>query len=178
MSLRRCFNVMLLMTLVLAASAACAPTARLSLQLASFTENYVGVSIRLESEDGNYFLAATFTPPAGHHLYSKDVPMGGLEGLGRPTLLELPAESQMKARGDLTESVPAQEPDFEPRQLLVYPAGSVTLRLPVALPSGNKWVKDEVKVTYMACSAYQCKPPVEGKIVQVNIPGAQMVSNP
>jgi hypothetical protein len=107
-------------------------------------------------------------------LYSTHIPINGLEGLGRPTLLELTEGSQMTALGTLTESVQAQAPDFEPKELLVYPAGAVTLSLPVELPPGSDWSDDQVKVTYMACSAYQCKPPVVGKIVPIRIPGAKL----
>jgi hypothetical protein len=148
------------------------------MKLASFTEKYVAVAIYLEhTPDGTAILSATFTPSKGHHLYSKDIPANGLMGLGRPTLLALTDGSQMTALGELIESVKAQEPDFEPKDLLVYPAGPVTLRLPVELPPGNDWIDDEVKITYMACTAYQCKPPVEGKIVPVRIPGAEMVTS-
>ena len=50
-------------------------------------------------------------------------------------------------------------------ELLVYPLGPVTLSLPIDLPPGADWMEDELSITYMACSANQCKPPVEGKIV-------------
>jgi hypothetical protein len=145
---------------------------RVSLLLASYTENDVDVSIRL---DGNaneeYVLSAKFTPPDGYHLYSKDIPLAGVDGLGRPTLIELTAGSQMKTLGGITESVKAQEPDFEPKDLLIYPVGAVTLSLPIELPPGNEWVDDAVKVTYMLCSNNSCKEPVIGKIVPVRIPG-------
>jgi hypothetical protein len=169
------FHILLLTILLLSAGAACAPAVSEPIALAAFRENYVDVSISLERDPaGNAFLSATFTPLEGYHLYSKDVSIHGVGGLGRPTLLELTADSRMTALGALLESAPAQEPDFEPKELLVYPAGPVTLRLPVELPSGNHWIDDEIKVTYMTCSAYQCKPPVEGKIVLVRIPGAEM----
>ncbi len=171
----RCLNVFPLILLLLAVSVSCAPAAGGPIALASFTENYVSVSITLQHDAaGNALLAAAFTPDAGHHLYSKDIPIDGLEGVGRPTLLELTPASQMTALGELTESVEAREPDFEPKELLVYPDGPVTLSLPVRLPAGNDWIDAEVKITYMACTAHQCKPPVEGKIVQVRIPGAEM----
>lgn len=173
MKLRFVFSVLLMIMLLAVVGISCTPAGRKPVALASFNEKFVDVSISLErSPDGTTFLAATFTPSEGHHLYSKDIPTNGLAGLGRPTLLELAEESQMTALGALIENVQAQEPDFEPKELLVYPAGPVTLRLPVELPPGNAWIDDEVKITYMACSAYQCKPPVEGKIVQVRIPGA------
>lgn len=173
MKFRICL-IVLLFTLLLSAIVACAPAAGKPIALASFSEKFVDVSISLEhASNGDAVLSATFTPSQDHHLYSKDIPIKGLEGLGRPTLLELTEESQMTARGELIESVPAQEPDFEPKELLVYPAGPVTLKLPVELPPGSDWLEDQVKITYMACSAYQCKPPVEGKIVSIRIPGAE-----
>lgn len=163
----RCYFILLLALLLVA----CASTTEESVLLASFTENYVAVSIRLErNQAGDYYLAGTFSPPDGYHLYSKDIPVQGVEGLGRPTLLELTANSLMKPTGELMESVTSQEPDFEPKELLVYPLGAVTLRLPVDLPSNPGAVNDELKITYMACSATQCKPPVEGKVVSVQIP--------
>ena len=96
----------------------------------------------------------------------------GVEGLGHPTLLELTSNSRLNATGFLFESVKAQAPDFEPRDLLVYPSGPVTLSLPVELPPGEEWIEDEIQVSYMACSASQCKRPVTGKIIAIRIPGA------
>jgi len=149
------------------------------ISLASFTENYVAVSIFLETDStGNYSLSATFTPPDGYHLYSKDIPLKGVDGLGRPTLLELTNESRTKVNGKLIASLKAQEPNFEPKDLLVYPAGKVTLSLPVELPSGVDWLSDEIKITYMACSASQCKPPVLGKIILIRVPGASVFDRP
>jgi len=157
---------------VLAACGRSPTAATVSLSLASFTENYVDVSIHLEgSVSEGYFLSAIFTPPDGYHLYSKDIPLNGVDGLGRPTLLELTEYSQLHALGVLAESVKTMEPNFEPRELLVYPSGAVTLSLPVELPAGDTWLDDTVKVTFMACSASTCKPPVTGKIVPIRIPG-------
>jgi hypothetical protein len=178
MKLRFLLNILVLTVLLSAASLSCASVPDQPIVLASFTENFVDVSITLErASAGTTFLSATFTPSEGHHLYSAHIPINGLEGLGRPTLLELPEASHMTALGALIESAQAQEPDFEPKELLIYPAGPVTLRLPVELPTGSDWVDDEVKVTYMACSAYQCKPPVVGKLVPVRIPSAEVFDN-
>ncbi len=174
MKLRLCLNVLLSTILLSAVSVSCAPASSKPIALASFAENYVDVSIYLERDSaGNTLLSATFIPPDGHHLYSKDISINGVMGLGRPTLLELTEASQITALGGLIESAQAQVPDFEPRELLVYPEGPVTLSLPVELPPGNGWIADQVKITYMACSAVQCKPPVEGKIVPVRIPGTE-----
>jgi hypothetical protein len=147
-------------------SASCTPAAP---ELARFTENDVDVFIRLEKTGSGYILSATFTPPNGYHLYSKDIPRDGVDGLGRPTLLELPKNAQMRPTGLLAESVPAEIPPFEPKDLLVYPAGPVTLSLPVILPETIGPFEDIVSITYMACTNTGCKPPVVGKLVTVRV---------
>ncbi len=152
------------------------------LPLADFTENGVRVVVELERDaNGDTLLAATFTPTeADFHVYSKDLPRDGVEGLGRPTLLELPPHAQMLAQGDLLESVLSVEETFgadEP-PLPIYPAGPVTLRLPVALPQADTpWVADEVSLTFMACSQSGCRPPVVEKVVAVQVP-SQPADNP
>jgi hypothetical protein len=80
----------------------------------------------------------------------------------------------LKATGSLIENVEAEVPDFGPRELLVYPVGAVTLSLPVALPPGDGWIENEIQVTYMACSASLCMPPVVDRRVLVPIPRAAM----
>ena len=173
MKWRRKCTGLLLTILVLESVVSCAPAGEKPIALASFSENYVEVTIHLEQTAiGDHILSATFTPPEGYHLYSKDIPMTGINGLGRPTLIEFTSNSLMKSSGGLMESVKATAPEFEPRELLVYPLGPVTLSLLVELPPGTGWVEDELTLTYMACSASLCKPPVVGKIVTVRIPGA------
>ena len=72
--------------------------------LAIFTESRVTVEIVLRSDENNQaWLEATFTPEDGYHLYSKESPPGGIDGLGRPTLLELLPGSQMIPTGALTD---------------------------------------------------------------------------
>jgi hypothetical protein len=83
----------------------------------------------------------------------------------------------MKATGALIESLKAEAPNFGPRELLVYQAGPVTLSLPVEIPSENGWWEDELQVTYMACSASQCKPPVVAKRILIAVPGTGSPEN-
>lgn len=148
-----------------------------SIELNSISESNVSVSIHLErTPEGTFLLHATFSPPEGDHLYGKDLPKAGLEGLGRPTLLELTAESKMLALGALMESVPVLLELFELIALPVYPAGPVTLSLPVSLPPGKGWVEDLVSVSFMTCNDNGCKPPVLGKIISVRVPGADSIS--
>lgn len=149
-----------------------------SLTLATFSESSVEVIIKLHHGfDGQVFLSATFTPlEAGYHLYSKDMPRYGVSGLGRPTLLELGEQSNMQALGKLTDSVGASPSMADPSGVLIYPDGPVTLTTAINLPAGSDWFDEQVNLTYMACSAIACKPPVQGKAIVVKVLGTAMLS--
>lgn len=148
------------------------------IKLSTFTDNSVTVSVTLEVDTaGKTFLAATFTPSdPTFHLYSIEIPREGVDGLGRPTLVEPAPDAKMQAAGPLTASAEATDADID--GLPTYPAGPVTLRLPVTLPAGSGWFDDNLSVTYMACGSGVCMPPVIGKIIPVRIPGADDISNP
>ncbi len=143
--------------------------------LAEFTESFVAVSIQLEQGEGaNARLAAIFTPTESDaQLYSFDLPKGGMDGLGRPTLLELPADALMKVTGELESDVAASmgEAGEGVPALPMYPAGPVILRLPVSLPEAEGApVTDHVIVTYMSCTPRGCHKPVVDKRVEVRLP--------
>lgn len=149
-----------------------APT---SMVLAEFTESYVKVTISLElGEASEAMLMATFTPTEPDaHLYSMELPKEGVEGLGRPTLIELPKGAHMQVAGELQESVSAVEDAVasDLPALPVYPIGPVTLRLPVLLPEGKgEPVDDQVLITYMVCTPHGCHKPVVGLLVDVQLP--------
>ena len=143
-------------------------------RLAAFEKSGVRVTVTLQPARNNEgLLTATFTPlQDGYHMYSKDLPRTGVNGVGRPTLLELTSGSRMLALGKLQESVQASESvDTEVPGLRVYPAGPVTLSLLVALPTSDlKWIDDQVSITYMACSERGCLQPVIGKLLSVKVP--------
>ena len=153
-----------------------------SIQLASFTDpnNGVHVSIQVDHAlNGNIILSATFEAPKDYHLYSKDIVQLGFINRGRPTRLDLPPGSKMKAAGSLSASVPYEIYGHDPEGPPVYPGGPVTLSLPVKLPSSQKgWVDDTVSLTYMACSKTTCGSPTVGKLVKVKIPELAAVGNP
>jgi hypothetical protein len=145
-----------------------------TIELASSAENKVNVTIALaRNEDGQFILSATFTPQLlNMHLYSKEIPRDGVDGVGRPTLLELAEDSTLKVNGELVESVTSsQSSSFDSDGLLLYPAGPVTLSVPVLLPDGNNWVEDKVIVTYMVCDDSGCRAPVQQKPIAIKIPG-------
>ncbi|MFZ5878661.1 MAG: hypothetical protein ACOY0R_04775 [Chloroflexota bacterium] len=178
----RKFHLLLILALILLpVLAACQPESALplgaTLPLGSVTENYVEVSIALHrSENDTYTLTATFTPlEAGLHLYSKDIPTSGVDGLGRPTLLSLPADSLLVQVGGMLESQTAQEAFEGPSELRVYPEGPITLSMPVLLPEGEDWLDQQVLVTYMTCSDLGCRAPVENKVIAIRIPAKGLV---
>jgi hypothetical protein len=165
-----------LVLMFLPALTACQPVSAIArggtLELARIAENYVEVSIALRrGENDAYTLEATFTPlEAGLHLYSKDIPATGVDGLGRPTLLALPADSALTQIAGTIESQPSQDPLEGPTELRVYPEGPVTLSVPVLLPEGQNWLDQKVFVTYMACNELGCRAPVENKPIAIRIP--------
>jgi hypothetical protein len=171
MSLKNKFLFVFLFVATVLFISSCSGKKDETLLLNTFTKNSVTVSIYLERmQDGQDALVASFAPSEDAHLYSKDIPRNGVEGLGRPTLLELTQNSQMQAAGTLIEGTPAQIPEFEPKELLIDPVGVVTLTLPVTLPTSEDWVDDEVSITFMACTDRGCKPPVENEVITVRIP--------
>jgi hypothetical protein len=167
----------IILAFILFSAASCQPAPNLepgqTLELATSAENKVDVTIALtRDQSGQFILSATFTPQLlGLHLYSKEIPRNGVDGLGRPTLLELAKGSAIKANGELAENaISSQASSFDPDGLLLYPAGPVTLSLPVLLPEGNSWVSEEVLVTYMACDGQGCRAPVQQKPIAIKIP--------
>lgn len=173
---------LLLVWMLLPVLAACQPQSVLPrggmLPLGSASENYVDVSITLvRAGNDTYTLAATFTPlEAGLHLYSKDIPLTGVDGLGRPTLVSLPTDSLLVQVSAMQESQPSQASVFAgPGELKIYPEGPITLSLPILLPEGEGWLDQQVLVTYMACSDLGCRAPVENKPIVIRIPSQGMI---
>lgn len=144
-------------------------------QLAEFTENSVRVTVALETDvEGQALLRATFSPTEPElHLYGKDMPETGVNGIGVPTRIELQSQGDIKPAGPVFADVPAHDlgVDVLGVTLPIYPEGPVTLRLPVDLlrPGGDLAI--HLAVSYMACKANgQCKFPVRNKIVTFTLP--------
>jgi hypothetical protein len=142
--------------------------------VSAFTQNGVHVDIALEQDaDGTLMLAGTYTPIDAHvHLYSTDLPRAGLNGAGRPTLLELPMQPGVHPIGPPTTDQPVILDQFTTLNIAfpVYPDGAVTIRLPIAVASHAAQTPMTVNVTYMACSSTGfCLPPVEDKSIALVI---------
>ena len=95
------------------------------------------------------------------HLYSKDLPRDGVNGLGRPTRIDI--INGLVATGDLVADQPTLTLKMESLDVSfpVYPDGAVTLRLPIK-NNGT------VNISYMTCSETRCMPPYE-KTVEVRL---------
>lgn len=124
-----------------------------------------------KGEDGERWLQANFAPiEEGYHVYSKDLPEDGIDGIGRPTLLELSKHEAISNVGKLTadKKVRKLSSPLNADGFPVYPDGPVTLTLPFSLKAeSNAMVEIEAKITYMACTKTSCKAPVEGKSVKL-----------
>jgi thiol-disulfide isomerase/thioredoxin len=141
--------------------------------LATFVQNGVRVSLHLDRDWlGSLWLAGEFSPLSPDtHLYATELPPNGIQGLGRPTRLRVGAGS-LRVLGPAVANRPVVPDRVEELDLTlpVYPSGPVTIRLPVALDSGRA-ATTRVYVSFMACTAKGCLPPVIDRAVAVTLPG-------
>ena len=129
-----------------------------------FTDSGVSVAMHL-SDDGSKLLT-TFTPQRpGFHLYSVGLPAAGIEGLGRPTRVEV--AGALRSRGPLIAESPVRMLAMQGADVTfpVYPDGPVTTELPVDVESRGE---AKVLVSYAACSPQECLMPVTAYPVELN----------
>jgi len=143
------------------------------LALGGFTGMGVTVTLALERGAGDAaVLIGTFTPKVQAdplHVYDLALRPEQHSNLGTPTRLDLDPSSGIAATGLLTADRSAA-PDKS--GLPVYPAGPVTLRLPIRLPTTTDGavVKAAVLVTFQACTADTCLIPVRRQPIAVQVP--------
>ena len=145
--------------------------------LLTFAKNDVEVEVHLEiDEQESAQLVATFTPSEPTlHLYGLDMPLTGIEGVGRPTRIAI-VSGAIESVGNLTADVTTTDrafPNFD-HTFPLYPDGPVTLTLPVKLPASRPESPEVVfSITYMACSSDGvCKPPVTDRQETITLPAA------
>jgi hypothetical protein len=143
--------------------------------IAELTEASVRVVASIEWDDQHRpILRATFTPlEAGFHLYGKDLPPTGIQGVGRPTRLDLPKQSSIRAVGPAFSDVVPHDLQFDAigAALPIYPEGPVSIRLPVELRPADGGFIAQLAVSYMACQTNgQCRIPVTNKAIEARIP--------
>ncbi|MFB7337508.1 hypothetical protein ACFC00_38755 [Streptomyces adustus] len=136
---------------------------------ASFSAGGVAVSVRVESRgDGLRVLADLRPQQAGFHLYSLDLPDGGVDGIGIPTRIR--AEAALRSAGPATTDAKRRvlRPAGLDVQLPVYEDGRVVLELPVRRVEGPD--RARVFLTYGACSERAgCLPPVRDRAVTLSL---------
>ena len=138
--------------------------AAINQQLYEFAKHGVDVAVFVQRHmDGTLQLTADFVPEeANMHVYGMTLPRQGIEGVGRPTLLEV-ISGDLVVSGALSANVEAADHSFPGfvRPFPLYPDGPVTLSLPVSLGEDADLDAVELSFTYMACSSEGvCKPPV------------------
>ncbi|WP_329389347.1 protein-disulfide reductase DsbD family protein [Streptomyces sp. NBC_01351] len=134
----------------------------------SFTENGVTVTLSLSDwQARNGTLTAVFTPEEGFHLYSTDLPPTGIEGVGRPTAMDvtgvLKAGGKLAAAAEVrTISLPGVDAPVP-----VYPDGPVTTTLPVRADGNGEAT---VLLGYASCNEREgCTIPVSDRPVHLRI---------
>lgn len=135
----------------------------------TFTEN--GVTVTLSVADwqaSKGTLTAVFTPEKkGFHLYSTELPPTGIEGVGRPTAVNvtgvLKTDGKLTAAADVRSiSVPGVDAPMP-----VYPDGPVTTTLPVRADAKGDAT---VLLGYASCSAKEgCTIPVADHPVHLRL---------
>ena len=139
--------------------------------LGGFTERGVRVNVSLqETSSRRTWLTATFTPTKSEtHLYGKDLPPSGVNGLGRPTRLAIVSGTGVTVTGDVVANRVVLDDRLEELKttLQIYPAGPVSLHLPVRVQTGRS-SHAELSISYMACGTNGCLPPVTDKRFVVN----------
>jgi thiol-disulfide isomerase/thioredoxin len=153
-----------------------APKRKLA-ELAAFSQNGVRVIVALERDSrGQAWIAASFRPVAADvHLYGASLPTNGIDGLGRPTRLTLSPSDVWRVNGPAVADRLEQDLRFDQLDcvLPVYPAGPVTLRVPVTLNAVPAAADAAIHVTYMGCSDAGCLPPVVERRVPLRLPATR-----
>ena len=132
----------------------------------------------VDEASGQALLIAQFNPPDGFYLYSKDLAMTGVNGVGRPTLVELAPSQKSLAREDISTPSPVKMKREGDAIYPHYPAGTVEMALPIFLPKGDhdSNTKIALLLTYMTCEEASgvCLRPVERQELRIEIPNSAM----
>lgn len=157
---------------VAAAATGCGGPAAVTRTEGGFTDGGVRVSAVIERAGaGALDVTVTLRPQqAGFHLYSLDLPDGGIDGLGIPTRVSV--TGGLSPDGPATTATASQllRPAGLDVALPVYPDGPVTLRL-AAHRAGGASRSARLTLTYGACSErYGCRPPVREHALDLPLP--------
>lgn len=130
------------------------------LATADFTDSGVEVTINVSKSE----VKVTYRPTQpGFHIYSIDLPPGGIDGLGIPTRLGV--RGGLTATGHATADKPIRLLNLPTLgvKLPVYPDGPVAVSIPVQRTGRTA----DIVVSYGACSNSTCLTPVTDHITRV-----------
>lgn len=128
----------------------------------------VTVIVRLVADSaGTRRVEATFAPDKpGFHVYSVDLPDGGVQGLGIPTRFTVQGGLTASGKPVADKPVVAFTVTGTGVTLPVYPDGPVTLTLPV-VATGTRHA--DIVVSYGACSPATCLMPVTDERIPLDL---------
>ncbi|MET7981672.1 hypothetical protein [Streptomyces sp. NPDC005281] len=144
-------------------------TSDATVDAAPFSAGGVAVSVRIESRDDGLRVLAELRPQqAGFHLYSLDLPDGGVDGIGIPTRIRVEGALRPASLATTDAKRRMLRPAGLDVRLPVYEDGRVVLELPVRRVEGAD--RARVFLTYGACSERAgCLPPVRGRAVSLSL---------
>jgi hypothetical protein len=127
------------------------------------TESGVEITVTVSARQ----VKVTYRPTRpGFHVYSVEMPSGGVDGIGIPTRLGV--SGGLQADGPPVADRPTRF--LELRELgvtlPVYPDGPVALSLPVQRTGDTA----DVIISYGACSESTCLAPVVGRAIHLTLP--------
>lgn len=137
------------------------------------------VKVKIQSawtNDGSLVVRAKFIPDdPGFHLYSAELPRSGVNGVGRPTLLEVSAPEELLEIGKLVSNKESLQKLDQTLNLVyqVYDDGPVTLYLPLRFKEAPAFdFSLPVKLTYMSCGEKTCNVPIESaeETLKISVP--------
>jgi hypothetical protein len=127
------------------------------------TESGVEITITVSAR----LVKVTYRPTrSGFHVYSVDMPSGGIEGIGIPTRLAV--SGGLRSVGPPVADQPTRFLDLRELKvkLPVYPDGPVSVSLPVQRTGSTA----DVIISYGACSESTCLAPVIGRTIHLTLP--------
>ena len=129
----------------------------ISISLNTISEAHAELILQLRPDEGKQA-----------HFYARHIPTDGIDGIGRPTQIVVPAQAAYQARGDFFIDAAIEH---HPNGLDTYVAGAIEARLPIKLPHGDgQTIKCTVSVTYMTCTDESCNRPVINRQLSIPLP--------
>jgi len=123
----------------------------------AFTEGGVSVWAELTDREASTSLRVRLSPQPGFHVYALDLPPDGIDGLGRPTRVQVASGGAVTGPARADRSTVLLRPSGLTVDLPVFPAGPVVINVPIRRTGTTP---PTIVVSYAACSPTRCLMPV------------------